>query len=652
MARRLSFRAKTVLGVALIEAVLLGVLVLSVMRFLRTSNEEWLLNHARVTSSTFAAMTRDAIVSTDIESLQSFAHQLGENRGIAFARVLDARGRVLAQAGPAEILRNADAIVDQPLADSSEIYAVSAPVLAGGLPYGAVQIGLNIADMHQTLASAKRWSLGIAALEMGLVALFSLLLGRYLTQQVAAFTRGVEQIRQGQRGLQLEVVGHDEFAQAAQAFNAMSSELQRGWDQLENRVNQRTQQLTELNHQLSEEKERAQAASLAKSQFLANMSHEIRTPMNGVLGLLEVMQHEPLALRQHELLDRAQVSARSLLSLLGDVLDFSKIEAGKLVLAHEPVVLSLLLQDVQTILQGNLEHKPLLVRVELAKNLPASVRGDEARLKQVLVNLGGNAVKFTEHGEVVLSVQRFGDADDAGRVRVRFEVRDTGIGIAPAHQTHIFQSFVQADASTMRRYGGTGLGLSISAALVRLMGGEIDLHSRLDEGSTFGFTLELEPAPSPASEPHRAGDGLALNDLSSSDQPLLGLRLLVAEDNLVNQLVAQELLTSAGAQVVIAQDGREAIERLQTDPDGYDLVLMDMQMPRMDGLDATRFIRQNLVLHLPIVAMTANVTPDERAACLHAGMNDHLGKPFAVNQLIETVYRHAPRTTRRLDRIP
>lgn len=223
---RLSLRAKTVLGVALIEAVLL----VSVMRFLRVSNEELLLNHARVTSNTFAAMTRDTVVSTDVESLRSFALQLSANPGIAFARVLDHRGRVLAQEGAAALLRDANAIV----------------------------------DMRQTLASARHWTLALAGLEMGLVALFSLLLGRDLTRQVGAFTRGVEQIRQGRLGLQLEVAGHDEFAQAAQAFNAMSSELQRGWEQLENRVDQRTRQLTELNHQLSEEKERAQAASRAR----------------------------------------------------------------------------------------------------------------------------------------------------------------------------------------------------------------------------------------------------------------------------------------------------------------------------------------------------------------------------------------------------
>lgn len=375
----------------------------------------------------------------------------------------------------------------------------------------------------------------------------------------------------------------------------------------------------------------ADAAARSKSQFLANMSHEIRTPINAVLGLLQLLGYTALDERQRELADKARTATRSLLAILNDILDFSKVEAGKMELHPEPFELAGLLRELRVILEGALDGKPVALVYEVDPVIPAVLVGDALRLKQVLINLGGNAIKFTAEGRVTLRLQYLGQAQ--GRVRVRLAVEDTGIGIGPEQQRHIFSGFSQAEASTARRFGGTGLGLAISQRLVALMGGEISLRSAPGAGSTFSFELDLAVAetarlPSPAAASVPAGPRLA------------GLRLLLVEDNALNQEVAQVMLEREGARVVLASDGRQAVERLAREPRDCDLVLMDMQMPVLDGLQATREIRERPQLHaLPILAMTANALPSDRALCAAAGMNGHIGKPFDLDELVALI-RH------------
>lgn len=375
----------------------------------------------------------------------------------------------------------------------------------------------------------------------------------------------------------------------------------------------------------------ADAAARSKSQFLANMSHEIRTPINAVLGLLHLLGYTTLDERQRELADKARTATRSLLAILNDILDFSKVEAGKMELHPEPFALAELLRELGVILEGALDGKPVALVYEVDPAIPAVLVGDALRLKQVLINLGGNAIKFTAQGCVTLRLECLGRTQD--RVRLRLAVEDTGIGISPEQQRQIFSGFSQAEASTARRFGGTGLGLAISQRLVALMGGEISLRSAPGEGSVFWFELDLAaaeaaqlPAPAAASVP--AGPRLA------------GLRLLLVEDNALNQEVAQVMLEREGAHVVLATDGRQAVEWLAREARDCDLVLMDMQMPVLDGLQATREIRDRLQLHrLPILAMTANALPSDRALCVAAGMNGHIGKPFELDELVALI-RH------------
>ena len=523
--------------------------------------------------------------------------------------------------------------------------------------------------------------------------------------------------------------------------------------------------------------EEAEAATLAKSQFLANMSHEIRTPMNAILGMLKLLHGAELTPRQLDYASKAKGAARSLLGLLNDILDFSKIDAGKMELDPQPFPVDRLLRELSVILSANVGRKPVEVLFDIDPTTPTVLIGDAMRLQQVLINLSGNAIKFTAEGEVVIQIKVL--ARHGLATTLRFSVRDTGIGIAPQHHQHIFEGFSQAETSTTRRYGGTGLGLSISKRLVTLMGGQLTLDSALGEGSTFHFTITLladAPALSPAlDQPLEVLDVLVVDDHAvarellahmaqscgwrvdvangglqaiehvqarakaglapyqalfidwqmpgmdgwetidrlrrlQSDTPapitvmvtalgrdmltqrsaqeqarlnaflvkpvtasmlcdaiadaraglsnlrtkprvtpdgtgrLAGVRLLVVEDNLVNQQVARELLGAEGALVELADNGQLGVAAVAAAVPPFDAVLMDIQMPVMDGYDASRAIRHELGLRdLPVIAMTANAMASDRQACLDAGMNDHVGKPIDLPHLIEVVLHHIRR---------
>jgi two-component system sensor histidine kinase/response regulator len=385
--------------------------------------------------------------------------------------------------------------------------------------------------------------------------------------------------------------------------------------------------------ELSRARNRAEEASRAKSGFLANMSHEIRTPMNTILGMVQLALRNERDPGQHAYLVKIQQSGEHLLGIIDDLLDFSRIDAGKLALDIDAFEIEGVRHNLLDQFEWKAAEKKLRFAFDLEPGIPARLSGDMLRLNQVLMNLVSNALKFTRVGEVVVSVRRIQENDTG--VMLLFEVRDTGIGIAPELREKLFSAFVQYDASITRRYGGSGLGLAISRRLVEMFGGEIGVESTLGRGSIFWFTARFGKAKAPARAPQgeSAQEMLALGAAVAA---IKGARVLLAEDHTFNQQVATEFLKDAGATVCVANNGEEALDLLRHQE--FDCVLMDVQMPLMDGLEAVRQIRADPALaDTPVIALTANVLGEDRDNCLKAGMNDFIGKPFRIAEFYSTL---------------
>jgi PAS domain S-box-containing protein len=867
-----SFRLKTILGIAAIEAILLAVLVVSGLRWLHDSNEEQLIQRGAATASLFAATAKDAVLATDLATLESLVQETLGIPGVVYVRVRNADSVVLAEAGDPEVLARSPVPGNDPSKATDGVFDTVAEIREAGAYFGRVEIGLTVESFRALLRNARTQGIGIALLEILLVAIFSLMLGTVLTRQLRHLQQASVRLAREGPGYQIPVKGKDELATAVRAFNEMSSRLARlhrerirteeelrlaahafqaqeaifvtdadarilrvndaftritgyegheaigmtpkilksgrqdagfyrdmwariredgHWEgEIENRrkdgeifpewlsitavrdgqgrITNYVAHFVDISERkrneaaLERARARAEQASEAKSRFLATMSHEIRTPLNAIINMNDLLLETGLDREQSTYAATASEAGRNLLSIVNSILDFSKIEAGRMEKRPELCDPEEIADGVVRLLAPRAFAKGIELTLFADPQTPRRVRTDPGLLRQILLNLIGNAVKFTETGGVRVRTRL--EEKAAGGPFVRFDVIDTGLGIPEDRQSLLFDEFTQVDDSHTRRFGGTGLGLSISRALSRILGGEVGFESEPGRGSRFWLQLpasDMEPAADSAhglrrllqdrivliqsaspilaeetglqlkaaglnarvvdalpgawgrpgdagcaariavireapavggQEPPahplprlirllrtgerdggdpRNGDAAVSGRLPIAPRTLYGLLrevagespqtrkppadpdvpspapedvaarlpILLVEDSAPNRLVAKSILSKGGYSVEAVENGLQAVSAVAEK--SYGLVLMDVAMPEMDGLEATRAIRTlpGEAAHVPIVAMTAGAFSEDRQRCLDAGMDDHLSKPIVRAELMRAVER-------------
>ncbi|MCM5507179.1 MULTISPECIES: response regulator [Vibrio] len=605
----MSFRMKTILGIAFIEVVMLIALTFSAMSFLSESNEKQLIQRAHSAASMFAHAAKDAMIATDIATLDDLVQEFMTIEDITYIRVMRGDKELSSDGNEALLQRtmlidyNLDSVVDG-------VFDTQVQVTNGGANYGTIDIGFEVSAINSMLTSAQKAIIGIASIEVMLVAIFSFFLGTYLTKSLVKLIEAANTVSEQGPGFQLNDQSKDELGDVARAFDDMSVKLEKSY------------------HDLKSARFEAEQANESKSRFLASMSHEIRTPMNGVLGILNILEESKLSREQKKLVNTATESGQFLLSIINDILDFTRMESNTLRLEHKPFNFRQCVENVVETFQPSAKVRSLDLNCILDGSVPANVQGDENRVKQILHNLIGNAMKFTKEGSVTIQVHA--DTHEGNQVKIVCKVIDTGVGINRSAMDYLFDEFTMVDQTYSRSQEGSGLGLAICKRLCELMDGYIEAESTPSIGSTFSFSIKLELADQLISSTHQSQNN---TELLVSDASIL-----VAEDNKANQLVIREMFKRMGLSMDIAENGRRAIEMVEQYH--YDLIFMDISMPEMDGMETCRAIRSmtdEKTCQIPIIALTAHSLSGDKEQFLDAGMNDYLSKPIRLSQLIEKI---------------
>jgi signal transduction histidine kinase/AmiR/NasT family two-component response regulator len=619
-----------------------------------------------VLADMLASQSQAILAFNDRKAATETLQALAANRHVTTAAMLDRQGAVFARfdraGAPAVAALPAIPPGAGPQYGSGQV-RVARPVVFDGQRLGQIYVAADLGELHDRRQQSMRVLAAVLAGTLLLALVLALRLQRIVAAPLLRLTEITRLVTADRRyDLRAVAAARDEIGELVRAFNKMLSEIQtrdrelvEHRDRLEAVVADRTRELLAVNQALLVEHDRAMAASHAKGEFLANISHEIRTPMNGIIGMTELALDTSLTADQRDYLDTIRSSAEALLAILNDVLDFSKIEAGKMTLETVPFSLRAVVGLAVRPFVAAAQQKRLEFHFDIAPDVPEYVSGDPGRLRQIVANLVGNAVKFTSRGFVRVDVTA--PRCDRRQAVIRLTVADTGIGIAPDKHAAIFEAFSQADGSTSRQFGGTGLGLSISGRLVELMAGRIWVESEPNAGSRFFVEVTLDlarvdeasPLPVAAAGARPVASAQALTPAGPETRhtpaagPVIGKHVLVAEDNVVNQRLVIELLHRRGHRVTMAATGQEVIAAIERER--FDLILMDLQMPGMSGEEATAAIRareRETGGHLQIIAVTAHAMPGDQERCLAAGMDGYLTKPINRSALYAAVEQGVP----------